>query len=256
MLEFRNIEHSFQGTSTTVHALKKLDLTVRPGEFITLLGPSGCGKTTLLNMAAGFLKPNDGEVLFQGEPVTAPGRERAVVFQRPALMPWLNVEENIRLALEGVDQETGQQRITAALETVGLRGFDHAMPHELSGGMQQKAAIARALVMDSDLLLMDEPFSSLDEQTRLRLNRELIGIWERERKTILFITHSIQEALLLGTRVILMSVRPGRIIKEWDLSGEKPALDSIPFMTMVQHIRGKMGLCCPPKKTQPQGGLS
>lgn len=247
MLEFKNISHTFTGTGGSVQALRGFDLSIRRGEFITLLGPSGCGKSTILSMAAGFLRPEEGQVLYHSSRIEGPARERAVVFQRSTLMPWLTVEDNIRLALKEREPAIRQDRIEKALETVGLRGFNTAMPHELSGGMQQKVAIARTLVMDADTLLMDEPFSSLDEQTRLRLNRELVTLWEREHKTILFITHSIQEALLLGTRVILMSVRPGRIVEQWDFSEGKPALDSIPFMTTVQSIRGLMGLCCPPK---------
>ena len=163
-------------------------------------------------------------------------------------MPWLNVKENILLAMDQKNTRGQEEAVTAALETVGLRGFDHAMPHELSGGMKQKVSIARSLVMESPLLLMDEPFSSLDEQTRSRMNRELIAIWEKSQKTIIFITHSIREALTLGTRVVLLSVRPGRIIEEWDFSSDKPAVDSIPFNTLAQKIRGSMGLCCPPKE--------
>ncbi len=248
MLEYRNINHRYTRKGSEVQALSGINLKVEEGELLCIIGPSGCGKTSLLHMAAGLLEPEAGEVLFRGEPVTRPGRERAVVFQESTLMPWLNVKENILLAMDQKNTRGQEEAVTAALETVGLRGFDHAMPHELSGGMKQKVSIARSLVMESPLLLMDEPFSSLDEQTRSRMNRELIAIWEKSQKTIIFITHSIREALTLGTRVVLLSVRPGRIIEEWDFSSDKPAVDSIPFNTLAQKIRGSMGLCCPPKE--------
>ena len=246
MLEFRHITHHYDASSGRIPALEDINLSIEEGEFLCLLGPSGSGKSSLLNMAAGFLAPRGGQVFFRGSPVMGPGRERAVVFQDSQLMPWLTVEQNIRLALPRIDVSEGRRRTAEALEMVGLRGFDTAMPPELSGGMRQKVAIARALVMEAPLLLMDEPFSSLDEQTRLRLNRELVDLWKSQKKTLLFITHSIQEALILGTRVILLSVRPGKIAGQWILRDRKPLLDTPEFAALAGEIRKTMGLCCPP----------
>lgn len=246
MLEFRHVTHHYDTASGRIPALEDINLAIEEGEFLCLLGPSGSGKSSLLNMAAGFLNPREGEVLFRGASVTGPGRERAVVFQDSQLMPWLTVEQNIHLALPRMDLPGRRQRAAEALEMVGLRGFDTAMPHELSGGMRQKVAIARALVMEAPLLLMDEPFSSLDEQTRLRLNREAVDLWRTQKKTFLFITHSIQEALVLGTRVVLLSVRPGKIAGQWILGDRKPALDSPDFAALAGEVRNTLGLCCPP----------
>ena len=257
MLEFKDVSHVFTEKSgresRQVTALENINLSIRGGEFVCLLGPSGCGKSTILNLAAGFILPTEGVIQFNGHTIIGAKRSRSVVFQESGLIPWLSVEENIRLAVSG----TGEQkaRLSAeVLETVGLRGFDAAMPHELSGGMKQKVSIARCLAMKSKLMLMDEPFASLDEQTRLRLNREMIDIWRQEKKTILFITHSIQEAVVLGTRVVLMSKRPGRIKREWilgdeGLSGEdrqRMRLENPDFVVLTSRIRESMELCCPP----------
>ena len=254
MLEYRNITHTYTGyAGDEVPALRSLNLDIAEREFVVMLGPSGCGKSTLLNMAAGFIAPTGGSVLFRGEPVRSPGRERAMVFQDAALMPWMTVAENILLAMK--DQvRSGQDEVSRVLEVVGLRGFNHAMPHELSVGMRQKTAIARSLVMGAPLLLMDEPFASLDEQTRLRLNREVVDIWLREQRTILFVTHSIQEALVLGTRVVLMSARPGCIVEQWELPAEhssglerqRERLESPKYRRLEAEILDKMELCCPP----------
>ena len=246
MLEFLDVSHSYNGSGGSVKALKEVSIKVNEGEFVCVLGPSGSGKTSLLNMAAGFIRPDTGKVMFRGSEVEAPGRERAVVFQDLNLLPWLSVEENIRLALKTSDEKEKKRKTAEVLETVGLRGFDKARPSELSGGMKQKVAIARALVMDSPLLLMDEPFGSLDEQTRLRLNRELVAIWKKSRKTIFFITHSIQEAIVMGTRIVLLSVRPGQVIKEWDTSGGGIKINSEEYLRISTEIHGLMQLCCPP----------
>ncbi len=254
MLEYRNITHTYTGYSgEEVQALRSLNLSISEQEFLVILGPSGCGKSTLLNMAAGFVAPTGGSVLFRGEPVRSPGRKRAMVFQDAALLPWMSVAENILLAMKDQDGY-GRDEVNRVLEVVGLRGFDHAMPHELSVGMRQKTAIARSLVMGAPLLLMDEPFASLDEQTRLRLNREVVDIWLREQRTILFVTHSIQEALVLGTRVVLMSARPGCIVEQWELPGEhgsgeerqKERLGAARYRGLAAEILGRMELCCPP----------
>lgn len=253
ILEFEQVSHTYHSQSAAVQALADIDLSIKQGDFFCLLGPSGCGKSTLLNMAAGFLKPEKGMARSCGKTVEAPGRERAVVFQGAGIFPWLTVEQNIMIALEPAIADKAD-KVDNALEIAGLKGFHSAMPHELSGGMRQKVAIARALAMDSELLLMDEPFAGLDEQTRLRLNREMVDIWRKSNKTVFFITHSIQEAVILGSRLALLTVRPGRIKKEWKLIDEglsgagrmKRRLEDPGFLDIASEIRNSMELCCPP----------
>lgn len=265
MLEYSAVSHWFSGYAGTVPAVTDVHLSVQEGEFVALLGPSGCGKSTLLNMAAGFIKPSEGAVMFRGKEIVGPGRERALVFQDSALMPWLSVEENILLAIGNRSLKSSQKRTTGylaseaarVLDIVGLKGFNDAMPHELSVGMKQKVSIARGLIMGPQLLLMDEPFASLDEQTRLRLNREVVDIWLRKPMTVLFVTHSIQEALVVGTRVVLMSARPGCIISEWNLGShgasgaerQRERLESSEYRDLSLELLNKMELCCPPESS-------
>ncbi|GAA0413066.1 ABC transporter ATP-binding protein [Microbispora corallina] len=194
-------------------ALDGVDLDVREGEFLTLVGPSGCGKSTLLDLIGGLAAPTSGEILLDGEPVTGPGLDRGVVFQQYALFPWRTALANVAFGLEAksVPRREREERARHHLGLVGLRGFEDRYPHELSGGMRQRVAIARSLAFDPDVLLMDEPFAALDAQTRESLQEELLGIWERTGKTIVFITHGIDEAVYLGQRVAVMTSRPGRI---------------------------------------------
>ena len=198
----------------TVVALAGIDLTLSDGEFVTVVGTSGCGKTTLLKILAGLIRPSAGEVSLRGKPMDGPQRDMGIVFQSPVLLPWRTVLQNVLLPIEvlGWDSARYAGRATELLEMVGLADFREKYPGELSGGMQQRAAIVRALVYDPSLLLMDEPFSALDAMTREQMNLDLERIWERSRKTILFITHNIQEAAFLGDRVVVMSPRPGRIV--------------------------------------------
>jgi NitT/TauT family transport system ATP-binding protein len=201
-----------------VHALEPLTLRVRDGEFATIVGPSGCGKSTLLRMVADLTAPSGGSVRLwpDAAPPTERDRRLAFVFQSATLLDWIDVERNVRLPLDliGGDRVSTAERVQRALALVGLTEFRHAYPRELSGGMQMRVSIARALVTEPALLLMDEPFAALDEITRTRLDRELAELWTRERLTILFVTHSIFEAVFLSTRVLVMSPRPGRIIGE------------------------------------------
>jgi NitT/TauT family transport system ATP-binding protein len=198
-----------------VEALQAIDVAIETNEFAAILGPSGCGKSTLLNMVAGFDRPTRGRVLVHGAGVTAPDPSRAVVFQEPALFPWLTVLDNVTFGpkTRGLPAETWRPRVDALLEQVGLRGFESHYPAELSGGMKQRVGIARVLIMEPQVLLMDEPFGSLDAQTRSLMQELLLEVWERHHQTVLFITHDIEEALLLADSVSMMTARPGRIKK-------------------------------------------
>ncbi|MFE7773408.1 ABC transporter ATP-binding protein [Streptomyces sp. NPDC057445] len=194
-------------------ALDGIDLSIAAGEFVVVVGPSGCGKSTLLDLLAGLTAPSSGRILLDGEPVTGPGTDRGIVFQQYALLPWRTAQGNVEFGLEatGVPRRERAERARAHLELVGLSGFEDRHPHELSGGMRQRVAIARSLAYDPDVLLMDEPFAALDAQTRESLQDELLQIWQRTGKTIVFITHGIEEAVYLGQRVAVLTSRPGRV---------------------------------------------
>ncbi|WP_158944756.1 ABC transporter ATP-binding protein [Granulicella sp. S190] len=191
--------------------LDNINLEVGEGEFVCLLGPSGCGKSTLLNIMAGFLSPTSGTVRVGGEVVQGPDPRRIVVFQERGVFPWLTVEENIGFGLAALDRKERQHRINHYVGMVGLKGFENSYPSDLSGGMKQRLEVARALAVNPDMLLLDEPFGALDSITRLTMRRELLRIWEAERKTILFVTHDIDEAVQLADRVVVMSARPATI---------------------------------------------
>ncbi len=194
-------------------ALDDLSFNVEAGEFLVLVGPSGCGKSTLIDLLGGLSRPNKGQILLDGKPITGPGLDRGIVFQQYALFPWRTALENVEFGLEAKRLPPKERRRVALehLELVGLTGFEDRLPHELSGGMKQRVAIARSLAYDPEVLLMDEPFAALDAQTRESLQDELLRIWEKSRTTILFITHGIDEAVYLGQRVAVMTSRPGRV---------------------------------------------
>ena len=198
----------------TIEALQPIDLAVERNDFITILGPSGCGKSTLLRIIAGLDKPTTGRVLLEGRPITGPGPDRGMVFQSYTLFPWLTVRENICFGLreKGMAQPDQRERAAFFIDRVGLNGFEQHYPKQLSGGMQQRTALARALANDPQILLLDEPFGALDNQTRVLMPELLLGIWEADRKTVLFVTHDIDEAVFMGSRVVVMSARPGRIV--------------------------------------------
>ncbi|TWH48809.1 ABC transporter ATP-binding protein [Sporomusa sp. KB1] len=222
-IELRQVEKWFADNSgNAIQAIDKVDLSIADGEFVALLGPSGCGKSTLINLIAGLDAVSTGELLFQGKPICNPGADRAVVFQEAALFPWLTVIENIKFAIQS---GTGREKADKALyyiNLVHLNKFKHAYPYQLSGGMKQRVAIARALATDSPVLLMDEPFAALDEQTRMMLQAELLRIWQYTKKTVVFVTHHIREAIYLAERIVLFSYRPARVIKEYSISIPRP----------------------------------
>jgi NitT/TauT family transport system ATP-binding protein len=199
----------------TLPALRDINLDFPRGALTTLLGPSGCGKTTLLKIIAGLIPASSGEVLVNGEVVTRPGPERAFVFQDFALMPWANVERNVAFGLElrGTPAQERTERARHYIAQVGLGGFEERYPHELSGGMRQRVGLARALAVNADVLLLDEPFSAVDEQTRRKFQEDLLLLRERERKTFIFVTHSIEEAVYLSDRIVMLSRRPGRLFR-------------------------------------------
>ena len=212
-IQARDISLTFKPKNRDpVTALKELTLDVAKGEFVSLVGPSGCGKSTFLNVLLGLLKPDGGEIRLNGKQITGPGQERAMVFQEFGLLPWRTVLANVELGLElkGVQASVRRERAMELIKMAGLAGFASHYPHELSGGMKQRVGLARALVTDPEVLLMDEPFAALDAQTRDLMQMELLQIWDRTKKTVVFVTHSIEEAAYLSDRVIVISARPGR----------------------------------------------
>jgi len=221
-------------------ALLPVDLKIAEGEFITLLGPSGCGKSTLLKMVAGMLEPTDGRLLVWRKPVQQideSGRKMAFVFQSPTLMPWASVQTNVRLPLDlaGVPRKEADARVAEALDLVGLDKFAGALPRALSGGMQMRVSIARGLVTQPDLLLMDEPFGALDEITRHKLDADLLDLWRKKKLTVIFVTHSIHEAVFLSSRVIMMAARPGRVVEQFTIDEPYPRTPD--FMVSPQFSR-------------------
>lgn len=212
-VQAKDVKKTYASSRGDVVALNGFQLDIKENEFICVVGPSGCGKSTILNIMAGLEKPTSGEVLVDGKPVHGPGAERGVVFQQYALFPWLTVKKNVEfgLQLKKLPKEEIQRISDHYIEMVELQDFKNAYPKELSGGMKQRVAIARAYAMNPSLLLLDEPFGALDAQTRTQLQTELLRTWETERKTCFFITHDVEEAVILSQRVIIMSARPGRI---------------------------------------------
>lgn len=222
---------------TPTIALDDVSLTIQHGEFISLLGPSGCGKSTLLNIIAGLEKETSGKVLVNGAPIEGPGNDRIVVFQESGLFPWMNVLDNVMygLLIKKVPKEEAKERAYAWLQKVHLTKFAKALPHELSGGMKQRVAIARALVMDPEILLMDEPFAALDEQTRMVLHHELETLWRETGKTIIFVTHNIREAVVLSDRIVLMKTRPGGIKNIFSVQAARPRNSSDSLLTHLEN---------------------
>jgi NitT/TauT family transport system ATP-binding protein len=226
-----------------INVLEDINLDVRDGEFVCLVGPSGCGKSTLLNIAGGFLSATEGEILVDNQPVVAPDPKRIFIFQENAVFPWLTVEENVGF---GVKRSTAAERrelVEHYIDMVGLTGFGRSFPRELSGGMRQRVEIARALAAEPDVLFMDEPFGALDYLTRLRLRHELIQIWQREKRTVLFVTHDVEEAVQLADRVVVMGKRPARIRAIVPVDAPRPRdLDDPACRLLRDEIFGVMGL--------------
>ncbi|HSP93578.1 MAG TPA: ABC transporter ATP-binding protein [Thermoanaerobaculia bacterium] len=210
-IEIRGIHMAFRTEESDVRVLEDIALDVREGEFVCILGPSGCGKSTLLNIVAGFLPPTSGSVRIDGEEVRGPDPRRIFVFQERGVFPWLTVEGNIGFGLGKLPRGERERRIAHYVRLVGLEGFEKAYPHELSGGMKQRVEVARAFAVNPDVLLLDEPFGALDSITRLVMRGELLRIWQAEQKTILFVTHDIEESVQLADRVVVMTARPARI---------------------------------------------
>jgi NitT/TauT family transport system ATP-binding protein len=224
-IEVRNVGKTFRTSTQDVVALEDISLEVKPGHFVVLVGPSGCGKSTLLMMLAALLQQTSGTITINGQPIPEPDPDRVgVVFQEASLFPWLTAEENVEfpLALRGVARSERRAKAQDALTLVGLDGFGRRHPHELSGGMKQRVSIARGLVQDPPVLLMDEPFAALDEQTRMTMGDELLRIWAATGKTIVFVTHSLTEAVYLADEVIVMSARPGRIVDRLQVPLPRP----------------------------------
>jgi taurine transport system ATP-binding protein len=247
-VRFADVSMVFGRGAASVQALQAISLSFAKGDFVCIVGPSGCGKTTLMQTLAGFLHPSEGEVTVEGRAITGPGPDRGVVFQQPALFPWRTVEANAGFGPEmrGEERSRRRARVDTWLRRVGLSEFRHRYPYELSGGMQQRLAIVRALVNDPVLLLMDEPFGALDALTREKMQEELHAVWRASGMTVLFITHSVEEAVYLATEVVVMSPRPGRIIERIATpfarqDGERDirAIKSSPaFVAMREHILG------------------
>lgn len=214
-ISFRNVSKSFDLSGSGFLALDRLSLDIDDGEFITVVGPSGCGKSTAMNIAAGLMKPTSGTVTVDGAAVQGPGPERGVIFQQYALFPWLTVRENVEFGLRIAGMGKGERNRVADhfIELVGLSDFSNSLPKTLSGGMKQRCAIARAYAVNPKILLMDEPFGALDALTRVQLQDQLLAMWSRERRTVMFITHDVDEAVFLASRVVVMAARPGRLHK-------------------------------------------
>ncbi len=239
-IELIDVAQVFWSQSGAVQALTETSLTIEEGELVCIVGPSGCGKSTLLNLIAGLAKPDSGRVLVDGKPVTGPGPDRVVLFQESGLFPWLNSLQNVMFGLKmaGVPEAERRARAEKLLHMVHLSRFTEAWTHELSGGMKQRVALARALATDPGILLMDEPFAALDAQTRDMLHDELEDLWARTRKTIVFVTHNVREAVRLGTRVVVMTARPGRVKNIYNIALPRPRhIEDIELVKVAAVIR-------------------
>jgi NitT/TauT family transport system ATP-binding protein len=242
-LMIERISMVFNSDGKSIPVLDNVSLEVSEGEFVCLLGPSGCGKSTLLNIVGGFLRPTSGQVRIDGEAVRGPDARRIFVFQERGVLPWLTVEGNVGFGLFSLSRDEKRHRIAHYVKLVGLEGFEGAYPRELSGGMKQRLEVARALAVNPDTLLLDEPFGALDSITRLDMRRELLRIWRSERKTILFVTHDIEESVQLADRVVVMSARPALIRRTLEIDIPHPRdISSRRYLELRDSILEEIGL--------------
>jgi NitT/TauT family transport system ATP-binding protein len=249
-LEIRGLNKVYSDGERPVEAIRRVDLTVREGEFVAILGPSGCGKTTLLQVVAGLEPITSGELRFRGRPIEGCARERTLIFQEYSLFPWLTARGNAEFGLRmmGLPPDERKRRATETLRWLGLEAFAEAYPHQLSGGMQQRVALARALAVDPAVLLMDEPFAAVDAITRSHLQQELRRLQAEHRKTVLFVTHSVREALILAQRVVVLTARPARVRLEM------PVPDPLPAATMIDWEREILNSLAEPGGGHPRAG--
>lgn len=248
IIEVRAVSATFPTETGELHALKNVSFNINDQEFICILGPSGSGKSTLLRMLAGLLTPTEGEIKIDGEPVHGPRQGIGFVFQKANLMPWRTVQENILLPLEllNIPRAEASQRALEMVELVGLAGFENTLPRDLSGGMAQRVAIARALIQDPRVMLLDEPFGQLDALTRERMGEELLSIWQKRRKTVVMVTHSLTESLYMADRVLVLSQRPGQLNLDLPVNLPRPREDAMrytpEFGNMVRQLRAAIGI--------------
>ena len=245
MIKVCDLSMSFAGKKADgqIDVLRSISLDVQQGEFVCIVGPSGCGKSTLLNLIAGFIKPTTGSILVQGSPVTGPDPKRIFVFQENGVFPWLTVEQNVGFGLARRPEENRREIVRHYVQMIGLTGFEKSYPRELSGGMRQRVEIARALAANPEIIYMDEPFGALDFLTRLKMRADLTRIWQEERKTVLFVTHDIEEAVQLADRVVIMSARPATIQTEVVVNLPRPRdLDSRGYLRVRDEIFHIMGM--------------
>ena len=242
-VRIERLSKTFRADGNEIAVLNDVTLDVREGELVCILGPSGCGKSTLLNIVGGFVPPTSGVVTIDGELVKGPDPRRVFVFQERGVFPWLTVEGNIGFGISGLPSQQKAERIAHYVRLVGLDGFEHAYPQELSGGMKQRVEVARALAVNPDVLYLDEPFGALDSITRLQMRSELLRIWQRERKTVLFVTHDIEESVQLADRVVVMSARPAEIRRIVEIDIEHPRdLSSRRYLELRDSIFEEIGL--------------
>ncbi|MFD0021202.1 ABC transporter ATP-binding protein [Streptomyces sp. NPDC058382] len=241
-ISFRDVVKTFPVKDASFTALGGVSLDIADQEFVTVVGPSGCGKSTLMSMAAGLQEPDSGSVLVDGTPVSGPAPDRGVIFQQYALFPWLTVRQNVEFGLRiaSVPAAERRRRTDLAIGLVGLEEFSEALPKTLSGGMKQRCAIARAYAVDPQVLLMDEPFGALDALTRVQLQDQLLRTWSQEKRTVLFITHDVDEAVYLASRVVVMAARPGRVHRVIDVDLPYPRTEEIRLSPEFLHIRNKV----------------
>ncbi|WP_051797142.1 ABC transporter ATP-binding protein [Catenuloplanes japonicus] len=242
MIAMKNVHKTFALRDGEFTALGDVSLDIAENEFVTVVGPSGCGKSTLLNILAGLETPTDGQALVNGRPITGPGPDRGVIFQQFALFPWLTVRKNVEFGLRtaGMPRKRRQARAQEAIDLVGLTRFADALPKTLSGGMKQRCAIARAYAVDPEILLMDEPFGALDALTRVRMQEQLLDTWSRERRTVLFITHDVDEAVFLANRVVVMAAGPGRIVESVEIDLPHPRTEEVRLSPEFAALRNRV----------------